>query len=488
MRKYILLSLLIGLLTSCNTAVKNPTLIAEYPPIFPDYINVTIPSTIAPMNFSYMGADYSRIDVIVRGNNGQEIRINNKKSTNFPLKKWQELLKNNLGDSLLVTLAAKQKDGWVEYKPFAMHISRYPIDYGLVYRKIAPGYEVYSKMGIYERDLSTFEEKAIIENTLVAGMCVNCHAFNQADPTNISLHIRGGNGGTILQQGTEIEMLNTKTDSTLSACVYPYWHPNGEYIAYSVNETRQSFHAVENERIEVMDMASDVVVYHPTTHEILLSPELKRKDAFETFPVFSADGTKLYFCSADAKNMPHEYKDVKYNLCSIDFDPQTGHFGEKVDTLVNAREMNKSVSFPRPSYDGRYIMFTLSDYGNFSIWHKEADLWLYDIANNAIRQLDEVNSNDTESFHNWSSNSRWFVFSSRREDGLYTKPYLAMIDENGVISKPFLLPQRDPQSFYTYSTFTYNVPDFVKSPIQSNLREMERVIKSNERTSVTIRP
>ena len=142
----------------------------------------------------------------------------------------------------------------------------------------------------------------------------------------------------------------------------------------------------------------------------------------------------------------------------------------------------------RPSYDGRYIMFTLSDYGNFSIWHKEADLWLYDIANNAIRQLDEVNSNDTESFHNWSSNSRWFVFSSRREDGLYTKPYLAMIDENGVISKPFLLPQRDPQSFYTYSTFTYNVPDFVKSPIQSNLREMERVIKSNERTSVTIRP
>lgn len=58
-----------------------------------------------------------------------------------------------------------------------------------------------------------------------------------------------------------------------------------------------------------------------------------------------------------------------------------------------------------------------------------------------MRPIKEVNSDDTESFHNWSSNSRWFVFSSRRGDGLYTRLYLASMDENGVVGKPFLLPQ-----------------------------------------------
>lgn len=80
--------------------------------------------------------------------------------------------------------------------------------------------------------------------------------------------------------------------------------------------------------------------------------------------------------------------------------------------------MGKSVSFSRPSYDGKYLMFTMSDYGNFSIWHKEADLWLVDLNTGISRSLTEVNSNDVESYHNWSSNSRWFVFSSRRIDGL----------------------------------------------------------------------
>ena len=109
-------------------------------------------------------------------------------------------------------------------------------------------------------------------------------------------------------------------------------------------------------------------------------------------------------------------------------------------------------------------MFTLSDYGNFSIWHKEANLWLLDLTSGDLRELSEVNSDDTESFHNWSSNSRWFVFSSRRGDGLYTHLYLASMDENGKISKPFLLPQEDPETYYDRSVYSYNVPDFVNAP------------------------
>ena len=485
--KKIAIYILLGLcLAACSNAVTSLEPVDEWPHIYPDYIGVTIPATIAPMNFNCIGGEYERVDVTVTGGKSGEVHVNDK-VVSFPQEDWEELLEENQGDSLLFTVSVRQNGKWRQYRSFPMYVSTYPIDYGVVYRKLAPGYEVYSKMGIYERDLSTFRERPLLENTMVPGMCMNCHAFNQTKPDHLSLHIRGKNGGTLMQIGKKREMLDTKTDSTLSACVYPYWHPSGEYIAYSVNNTRQSFHAVKDERVEVLDLASDVLVYHPETHELLLSPLLQKKEVFETFPVFSSDGRKLYFCSAEAKPIPEEYKEIRYNLCSIDFNPEDGTFGERVDTLINAAAMKKSISFPRPSYDGKYIMFTLSDYGNFSIWHKEADLWLMNLQDGTLRPIEEVNSDDTESFHNWSSNSRWFVFSSRRGDGLYTRLYLACMDGNGKVSKPFLLPQENPWAYYDRLDCSYNVPEFTSEPVKLERRKVERRIVSRTRVPVEVR-
>lgn len=487
MKKLILLhGLCLALLTACGEAVVSPEIVDEYPPIYPDYTAVTVPATIAPLNFTFVGSPFERVDVTVRGDKGNEIHVAGPRA-DFPQKAWKKLLADSMGDSLAITVSVKQEGKWKTYRPFPIYVSPHPIDYGLVYRKIAPGYEVYSRMGIYERDLSTLKERPLVENTLVKGMCVNCHAFNQADPASLSLHFRGEHGGTLMRSGGKDELLDTKTDQTIAACVYPYWHPGGEYITYSTNNTRQGFHTAKDERVEVIDLESDIVVYHPATHRLLLPDSLRRKDRFETFPAFSPDGRTLYFCSAEAREIPAQYKDIRYNLCSIPFDPATGTFGNRIDTLINAAAQGKSVSFPRPSYDGRYLMFTLSDYGNFSIWHKEADLWLLDLSNHQARPLTEANSPDTESFHNWSSNSRWFVFSSRRGDGLYTRLYLASFHDDGTVGKPFLLPQQDPERYYDRSVYSYNVPDFVRQPIRIDTRELRHRLTSPERIQVGVR-
>ncbi len=477
---------LLALLTACSHAVTSPQQVDALPEIYPDYIGVTIPATIAPMNFDFMGGEYDRVDVLVEGAEESSLHINDKK-VSFPQREWRNLLQANRGDSLRFTVSVRQQGEWKQFRPFSMQVSDYPIDYGVVYRRLAPGYVVYSKMGIYERDLSTFEERPLLENTLVPGMCLNCHTFNRTNPDHLSLHIRGNHGGTLLQIDGKRELLNLKTDSTLSAGVYAYWHPQGEYIAYSTNITRQSFHVVKEERIDVVDLASDVYVYHPKTHELLHSPLLEQDSVFETFPVFSADGKKLYFCAAKALPIPEGYKEVRYDLCSIDFHAEDGTFGDRVDTLIHASAMQKSVSFPRPSYDGKYLMYTLSNFGNFSIWRKEADLWLLDLQSGEKRPLAEVNSADTESFHNWSSNSRWFVFSSRRDNGLYTRLYLACMDEEGKVSKPFLLPQERPWEYYDRLVDSYNVPDFTSAPIELEQRKLERAIVSNKRIKATLR-
>ena len=459
--------------TGCKETVKSPVQVNEYPKIYPDYTEVTIPTTIAPLNFMMKAEKFDRIDAVVTGKQKGSIHVQGKEVVQFPEKEWRQLLSDNKGTDIDILVSAKVNGAWKQYKSFPIHISDYPIDYGLVYRMIAPGYEVYSKMGIYQRNLSNFEQQPIVENTLVPGMCVNCHAFNQNNPAEMSLHIRGEHGATMLQVNGNMQLFNTKTDSTISACVYPYWHPSGKYIAYSVNKTKQAFHTVRDERIEVFDEASDIVVYDLANNQLLSCPQLKT-DNFETFPVFSPDGNTLYFCLAMKQPIIQtDYKDIKYSLCKIAFDPATGTFGNQIDTLISTAQTGKSISFPRPSFDGKYLMYTQFDYGNFSIWHREADLYLMDLKTGTSRPLQEVNSENTESFHDWSSNSRWFVFSSRRDDGLYTRLYIASMDETGHATKPFMLPQEDPR-FYNACLFSYNVPEFVIAPVKVSANELEK--------------
>src|SRR5665648_2424 len=461
-------------LSACNEKVVPKEVMKETPTIFPDYVGVTIPATIAPLNFKG-NEEYSAIDAVIEGRNGEAIHIQDEKYISIPLSKWAQILTNSKGDSLRITVSIKQDGNWKQYAPFSVYVSETPVDYGLVYRLIAPGYEVFSKMGIYQRNLSNFDQTPIYENTLIPGSCVNCHSFRQSDPKDMSLHIRGKQGGTIIMTEGKISILDTKTEKTMSNFVYPFWHPGGKYIAYSVNKINQVFHATKDKRVEVADAASDVVVYDIENNLAISSSLLMQDSIFETFPSFSADGRSLYFCSAAAKKMPDEFKEVKYNLCRIAFNPEDGTFGDRIDTIFNATALNKSVTFPRPSPDGRFIMFTLIDYGNFSIWHKEADLYLLDVKTGISRPISEVNSDDTESYHSWSSNARWFVFSSRRIDGLYTRPFIAYMNENGQAGKPFLLPQKDVE-FYDRLLYSFNIPEFVNAPVDLNINELEEKI------------
>ena len=476
---------LLAIFLSCRGKVSPDEVLKERPTLFPDYVGVTIPATIAPLNFRVQ-EEYSAIDAVFESRNNQRIHIQGDNEICIPAARWGKLLDASKGDSLKVTVSVKQHDRWKQYAPFGIQVSETPIDYGLVYRLIAPGYEVYSKMGIYQRNLSTFDQSPIVENTLIPGSCVNCHSFRLTDSKNMSFHIRGKKGGTVLLTNGKMNVLNTKTDKTMSNFVYPFWHPSGNYMAYSVNNTHQVFHEAREKRVEVGDVASDVIVYDINKNQAFSSKLLMQDSIFETFPSFSPDGKNLYFCRAAHKKMPEQYNEVRYNLCRIAFNPEDGSFGEKIDTLFNAAALNKSVTFPRPSPDGRYIMFTLVDYGNFSIWHKEADLYLLDLKTGTTRRIDEVNSSDTESYHSWSSNSRWFVFSSRRIDGLYTRPFIAYLDENGKARKPFLLPQAN-AGFYDQLLYSFNIPEFVNDKVVVDPAAVEMMLDSGIK-QVTFRP
>ena len=478
MKRFLCLFLAAAALAACSPKAKDAVPCGVLPDIWPDYVGVTVPVGVAPLDFTLQGA--GALDVRITAPDGTVLRSAGKEATCFSEKRWHALLAKSAGDSLTVRVCGLYDGQWKAFEPFFIHVSPDAIDYGLTYRLLEPGYEVYSHMGVYERELSSFRQRALLENTQFDG-CVNCHASRRDDPGAWTLHIRGTHGATLLRLDGKIQAYNTKTDSTLGFCVYPYWHPSGRYIAYSTNSTRQGFHVQPDKLIEVFDLNSDIQVYDVETNELITAPQVKRPEIWESFPVFSPDGRTLYFTAAAKVEIPGELPQSRYNLMKVDFNPETGAIGTDVALLVDAASLGKSLCFPRPSYDGKYLMYTLCDYGTFPIWHHEADLWLLDLETGETRPLDESNSDDTDSFHNWSSNSRWFVFSSRRDDGLFTRLYIAHFDENGVAGKPFLLPQRDPRNYYENLFRSYNVPEFVTGPVPLDRISAQKAINSPDR-------
>ena len=444
--------------------------------IYPDYMDVTVPSGIAPLNFDYTVPAEDNVTTFSFGD--MQIRFKGS-AVRWNARKWRKLLQAAEGDDIQVT-STSPDTAWT------IHVSEDDIDYGIAYRLLEPGYEVYSKMGIYERELSSFRQRAILKNTEFNG-CVNCHSVNRGDPSALSLHIRGDHGATILASPGKMEAYNTRTDTTKGFCVYPYWHPSGRYIAYSTNDTRQVYHSKPDKLIEVCDLSSDVLIYDVEANELKLSPSVRRTDRWETFPVFSADGVSVYFCSS-AEHMPSDgVEDTRYNLYRASFDVATGAVGDSLEIVVDAESVGKSVSFPRPSYDGRFLVYTLSDYGQFSIWHSEADLWILDLRTGESRVLAGTVSGETESFHNWSSNSRWLVFSSRRDDGQFTRLYFSHVDESGNASKAFMLPQKDPSRYYGTFFMSYNVPDFLTAPLRFDNVKASRLINAPDRTQFGVK-
>lgn len=478
---------MIALLASCSMErVDNATMVYSQPDIYPDYVGVTIPVGIAPLDFTMRSDSVLLVDAVFTGSVAGELHAQGEESTSIDPEAWQQLLTQNVGGSLFVQVSAKFPEGWRTYTPFGIEVSGDSIDYGITYRLIEPGYEAYTKMGIYETRLSDSQERALIENTQFRG-CVNCHSSRQGDTRYLSLHVRGEHGATLIQhpgkQGS-LTAYNTKTPETLGSCVYPYWHPSGRYLAFSSNNTRQGFHAGGKKIIEVLDLASDMQVYDVERNTLLLPETLRGDSAFETCPAFSPDGKTLYYCVARPKDYPQEIKQMYYNLCSLSFDAETGTFGHDVDTLVFAEAEGKSVAFPRPSYDGRFICYSLADYGYFHVWHAESDLYLLDLQTGESRPMTEANSPDAESVHSWSSNSRWLVFGSRRDDGQFTRPYFCHVAEDGTVGKAFMLPQRQPKRFYEGRFMSYNLPEFITSPVPLDNKRAEQLILSPDRQSM----
>lgn len=470
--RLIVIIILVNWTISCTIDLGHYKQADRYPVIFPDYNGIVMPPNIAPLNFAIKekGNAYV-VKIAAKGEKPITIEASNG-IIDIPLNEWHDLLQKAKGKEISMEVYVKENDGkWLKYKTITNKVSEENIDNHLVYRLINTGYVMWSAIGIYQRNLENFEESTVIDNKSISNTCINCHSFAKNSPKNMMVHVRSTHAGTILYHDGKIKKINTRTNHTLSAGAYPNWHPDGKHIAMSVNNISQRFFS-KDIRIEVSDAASDLIVYDVENNTISTCKQVSTNWR-ENLPVWSADGKYLYFISAPpVTDYESQYK-AKYELMRIPYDVQSNRWGI-VDTLISSRETGKSISFPKISPDGRYLMFTLSEYGYFTIHHPDADIYLLDLQSGKYEKMN-INSARTDSYHCWSSTGRWFVFSSKRMDGLFTRPFFCYFDKNGKVSKPFVLPQRDPL-FYDNFLKNYNIPELIDGAVEPSPFDLRDVI------------
>lgn len=469
------------LLASCAQTHENAEQVDHYPNMYPDYADVTIPVNIAPLNFEIRDKHLTNIETIltIEGADANDAdntltATSNSQNLKFNLDDWKAFLQKAVNKNVKVQIYSKSDDGeWTAFKSFKWQVVGDSIDPYLTYRLIEPDYEVWNKIQIRQRCIENWKETILTDCHLQENRCMNCHAFGNQNPNLSMVYVRGEDGGAILNRNGKLRKLNLKTANMVSSSVYYGFDPSGRYVTFSTNIIIPAFHANPDKRLEVYDSKSDVYVADLDNNIIISSPLTSDSTKLETFPTFSSNGRYIYYCVADKKGLKTKnLKGLKYALVRIPFEDRTGTFGSKVDTLYTER----SVCHPKISPDGRYCLFTVADYGTFPIWHPEADLRMLDLQTGKIDSLSIVNSRKSDTYHSWSHSGRWFVFASKRDDGLYGKPYFCYFDEHGKAHKPFVLPQREP-TFYDDCLKSFNIPELSRGPVPFNAIDVENVMK-----------
>ena len=503
MKRYIhLCSLLLAaallLLSSCAHHPDVPSSSREtkcLPDIFPDYCNVTVPCNIAPLNFMLPADKYEECVARISTPNGQQQTYGNGVKVQIPESEWHDMLIASKGKSMKVevwgklkgepTVAGRREKQWLSFSPFEIHVAEQPIDEYLSYRLIEPAYVAWGYMEIAQRNITSFEEKQIFNNKITSndkkiGQCINCHSYQNYKTDNMLFHVRLSNAGTVIVNDGKVSKVDMKRDYTISGGVYPAWHPTAKLIAFSTNKTRQAFHTANPNKIEVFDLASDLILYDIATDSV--SVICNDSTLLEVYPTWSPDGKYLYYCKTVP--LPEELRDkdisitfqkVQYNLYRRPFDVASHNFGEE-ELVYDAASSDKSATLPRISPDGRYLLFAEGQYGCFHIRHSDGEIVCMPLDEPSPTNIDltQLNSEGfADSYPTWSSNGHWIMCSSRRGDSNFARIYISYFN-NGKAEKAFLLPQEDPEH-NTFRLKCYNRPESMIEPVRISVDEFSQV-------------
>ncbi|MBF0433074.1 MAG: PD40 domain-containing protein, partial [Fibrobacteria bacterium] len=237
--------------------------------------------------------------------------------------------------------------------------------------------------------------------------------------------------------------------------------PDGENVVTTLNEELFVIGYLTPAYSQVFyPTRGELAYYSKQNKRIRLLPGGDNTDYVHCNPVWTPDGKRIVFSRARARdpyvkgqrmpaypNAPEETP-IKYDLYIMDFNNGKGGIPQPI---LGASNNGMSNNFPKVSPDGKWIVWVQCRNG--LLMRPDSKLWIVPLEGGEAREM-ICNTKEMNSWHSWSPNNRWMVFSSK-VNTFYTQLFLTHIDENGISSPPIFLPHS------TADNRAVNIPEFV---------------------------
>ena len=312
-------------------------------------------------------------------------------------------------------------------------------------------------------------------------VCGNCHSFS-ADAATLGMDVDYANDKgsyailpvadqMVLDPGKIITWADyRREDREPTFGLLSQVSPDGRYVVSTVKD-RSVF--VPREELAYSQLFFPIkgilAFYDRHTKKFQALPGADDPEYVQSNPAWSPDGKQIVFARSKAYRLrndrrgdavlltPEECKEFLSEGKTFLFDlyriPFEGGKGGRAEPLAGASHNGMSNYFAKYSPDGKWIVFCKAR--SFMLLQPDSELYLLPAEGGEARRL-SCNLAGMNSWHSWSPNGRWLVFSSKALS-LYTQLFLAHIDQYGRSSPAVLLRQ------FTAPDRAANIPEFVNA-------------------------
>jgi Tol biopolymer transport system component len=449
--------------------------------------NALFPANLCPpvIEWSDHNNDWWQVCVTVPGTPLQWTGTSDERKLQLPDDVWAKIRGLAPRRAVLVVKGVKRSGLWSRAretvhvsKPVAFAVSTDAADRAVVFRQIDPPFSRFKTPNVYVRDLGEKDARVFLKSR--REYCFNCHQFSNRSGTSGKMAIQVRYLGFETKEEPTYLAVYDIARKTGERVILPFklqmttfmsWSPDGKKLAYSANQQLATLPPIVHETQVAGESTSDIGIYDTERARTWLLPGASDPKLLEIFPNWSADGKYVVFSSAPAGLYPSL---THYRLHMV---PLNGGRGGKAVPVPGTERPDKSDYFARWSPDGKWFTFARADAD--ALLKSSSDIWIMSADFKGEARPLECNAPcATDSWYSWSSNSRWIVFVSKREDGVYGRMYLTHIDERGHASPAVKVPVWNPPMMSAnVPEFTIEVPKIDEPSLFNGVNADEKAIR-----------
>ena len=439
-------------------------------PLLEPPIGAVIPADLAPPLFKWPDTSDGPWRVEIRAQSDLEpLRLTAKQNPWEPSEMDWEAIKK-IAPNQALTLRIRAMRGKDMHRSFSttFTVSSIPLASQIIYLDIPVPFAVAEK-DVAKLQWRLLDPSACASSCVVLEKlpyCANCHTFSDNGQLfGLDIDYRGDKGGFILAKIAPQIIVRQehviswndldRNAQSPSRGLFARISPNGEHVLATVKE-RPFLVRINDPAYSQLffPLTGQIAAYSVANRTFHLLSGASEPDIIQTNPAWSHDEQTVAFARGKAAqnlwdtlgnkkvldapvgenihslNAKHR---MQFDLWQIPFNEGRGGMAS---AITGASGNGMSNYFPRYTPDGKWLVFCRAETGLVS--QPGSKLVLIPAKGGTAREM-RCNRRELNSWHSFSSNGRWMIFSSKEEDGLLTRAYLTHIDEQGQDSPAIFL-------------------------------------------------